>query len=47
MDGRVGVKGTDDDLNLRVDTLLLLDVGADYGEGTNTLAVKTLNGEEN
>lgn len=42
VDGRVGVKRTDQDLDLRVDTLLLVGVGTDNGEGTDTLAIKTL-----
>jgi hypothetical protein len=42
VDRRVGVKRTDQDLDLRVHALLLLDIGADDGEGTNTLTVETL-----
>jgi hypothetical protein len=42
MDRRVRVEGSDEDLNLGVDTLLLLSVGANDGEGANTLAVKSL-----
>jgi hypothetical protein len=42
VDRGVGVKRADQDLDLRVDTLLLLDIGADDGEGTNTLTVETL-----
>lgn len=42
VDGRVGVEGTDQDLDLRLDTLLLLDGLADEGEGTDTLTVETL-----
>lgn len=42
MDGGVGVQGADDDLELRVDALLLSGVFADEREGTNTLAVETL-----
>jgi hypothetical protein len=42
VDGRVGVLGTDENLDLRLDALLLLGVLADEGEGTNTLTVQTL-----
>lgn len=42
VDRRVGVKRADEDLDLRVDTLLLFGVGADNGEGANTLTVETL-----
>lgn len=42
VDGRVGVEGTDEDLDLRVDTLLLLSRFADERESTNTFAVETL-----
>lgn len=42
VDGRVGVQRSDDDLELRVDTLLLVGIGADKGEGTNTLTIETL-----
>jgi hypothetical protein len=42
VDGRVGVKRADQDLDLRVDTLLLVGIGANNGEGTNTLTVETL-----
>ena len=42
VDGRVGVKRADQDLDLRVDTLLLVGIGANDGEGTNTLTVETL-----
>jgi len=42
VDGRVGVKRADQDLDLGVDTLLLVGIGADDGEGTNTLTVETL-----
>ena len=42
VDRRVGVKRADQDLDLRVDTLLLVGVGANDGEGTNTLTVETL-----
>ena len=41
VDGGVGVEGADEDLDLRVDALLLLGVLTHDGEGTNTLAVKT------
>lgn len=41
VDGRVGVEGTDENLDLRIDTLLLLGVLANEREGTNTLAVQT------
>lgn len=43
VDGWVGVKRADKDLDLGVDALLLIGVSADNGEGTDTLAVKTLN----
>jgi hypothetical protein len=42
VDGRVGVLGTNENLDLRLDALLLLGVLADEGEGTNTLTVQTL-----
>lgn len=42
VDGRVGVEGTDEDLDLRIHTLLLLGGLADEREGTDTLAVQTL-----
>lgn len=42
VNGRVGVERADQDLDLRVDTLLLIGVGTDDGEGTNTLTVETL-----
>lgn len=42
VDRRVGVERADQDLDLRVDTLLLFGVGADNGEGANTLTVETL-----
>jgi hypothetical protein len=42
VDGGVGVEGTDENLDLRLDTLLLLGVLADEGEGTDTLTVQTL-----
>src|SRR5690242_5679223 len=42
VNGRVGVQGSDKDLDLGVDTLLLLGRLTDDGEGTDTLAVKTL-----
>jgi hypothetical protein len=42
VDGRVGVEGTDQDLDLRLDALLLLSVLADERESTNTLTVETL-----
>lgn len=41
VDGRVGVEGTNEDLDLRIDTLLLLGVLANEGESTDTLAVQT------
>lgn len=43
MDGGVGVEGTDQDLDLRLNALLLLGVLADERESTNTLTVETLN----
>ena len=42
VNGRVGVQRADKDLDLGVDALLLLGRLADDGEGTDTLAVKTL-----
>jgi hypothetical protein len=42
VDGGVGVQRSDENLELRVDTLLLIGIGADDGEGTNTLTVETL-----
>lgn len=42
VDGRVGVQGTDEDLELGVDALGLLGVLADDGEDTGTLTVETL-----
>ena len=42
VDGRVGVERTNEDLDLRVDALLLVGIGADNGKGTDTLTVKTL-----
>ena len=42
VNGRVGVQWADQDLDLGVDALLLLGRLADNGEGTDTLAVKTL-----
>lgn len=42
VDGGVGVQRTDEDLELGVDTLLLLSVGGGDGEGTDTLSVETL-----
>lgn len=41
MDGRVGVQRSDQDLDLRVHTLLLFGRLADNGESTDTLAVET------
>jgi hypothetical protein len=42
VDGRVGVQGSDEDLELRINLLLLGSVGGSQGEGTNTLSVETL-----
>jgi hypothetical protein len=42
VDGGVGVEGTDQDLDLRLNALLLLGVLADERESTNTLTVETL-----
>lgn len=42
VDGRVGVQGAHENLELRVNALLLGGVFADNGESTNTLAVETL-----
>jgi hypothetical protein len=39
---RVGVKGSDENLDLRVDTLLFFGIRADNGEGSDTLTVETL-----
>lgn len=41
VDGRVGVEGTDENLDLRLNALLLLGVLADEREGTDTLTVET------
>ena len=41
VDRGVGVERADENLDLRVDALLLLGVGADDGEGTDTLTVET------
>lgn len=41
VDGRVGVHGADENLELGVDALALILVGADKREGTNTLTVET------
>lgn len=41
VNGRVGVEGTDENLDLRIDTLLLLGVLANEGESTDTLTVET------
>lgn len=41
VDGRVGVEGTDEDLDLRLNALLLLGVLANEREGTDTLTVQT------
>lgn len=41
VDGRAGVQRADENLDLGVDALDLLGVGADDGEGTNTLTVET------
>lgn len=42
VDGRVGVEGADEDLDLRIHALLLLGGLADEGESTDTLTVETL-----
>lgn len=42
VDGRVGVHGADDDLELRVEALSLLGILANNGEDTSTLTVETL-----
>lgn len=42
VDRWVGVERTDKNLDLRVDALLFLGIGADDRESTNTLAVETL-----
>lgn len=42
VDGRVGVQRTGEDLDLRVDALLLLGRLANEGESTDTLTVETL-----
>lgn len=41
VDGRVGVQRADEDLDLRVDSLLLVGVLGDNGEGTDALTVET------
>jgi hypothetical protein len=41
IDGRVGVKWADEDLDLRVDAFLLLGAVCHDAKGTNSLAVKT------
>lgn len=42
VNGRVGVQRAHENLELAVDALLLLRVGGDDGEGTNTFTVETL-----
>lgn len=42
VDGRVGVHGAHEDLDLRIDALLLLDGLSDEREGADTLTVETL-----
>lgn len=42
VDRRVGVEGTNEDLDLRLDTLLFLGVFADEREGTDTFTVQSL-----
>ena len=42
VNGRVGVEGTDENLDLRLDALLLLGRLADEGESTDTLTIETL-----
>jgi hypothetical protein len=42
VDRWVGVERAHDDLHLRVNTLLLVGVGADDRESSDTLAVETL-----
>jgi len=42
VDGWVRVEGTNEDLDLRLDALLLLGVLADEREGTDTLSIETL-----
>ena len=42
VDGRVGVEGADENLDLRLDALLLLGALADEREGTDTLSIETL-----
>jgi hypothetical protein len=42
MDGRIGVERADENLDLRVDTLLLFGGLADNRESTNTLTIETL-----
>ena len=44
VDWRVGVEWADDDLDLRIDALLLVGVLADDREGSDALTVETLNG---
>lgn len=42
VDRRVGVEGTNEDLDLRLDAFLLFGIFADEGECTNTFTVETL-----
>jgi hypothetical protein len=42
VDGRVGVEGSDEDLDLRIDTFLLVCISADDREGSDTFTVETL-----
>ena len=39
VDGRIRVKGSDEDLDLRVYTLLLVGIGGNNGEGSDTLTI--------
>lgn len=41
MDGRIGIHWSDNDLQLAVNTSLLLRIGGDKGECTDTLAIQT------
>jgi hypothetical protein len=42
VDGRVGVQRSDENLELGIDALLLVRIGTDHRESTNTLTIKTL-----
>jgi hypothetical protein len=42
VDRRIRVKRSDEDLDLRVYTLLLVGIGGNNGEGSDTLTIQTL-----